>query len=87
MALRAAATAGIPRKQVYVLEVPDVATKGVTAPSDLKTVNQLIQEGSELPPLPSLSWTEGQGARQTAFLCSSSGTSGFPVSIVVLNNN
>ncbi|KAM5380142.1 hypothetical protein ACJZ2D_003789 [Fusarium nematophilum] len=37
-------------------------------------------EGAKLPELESLRWTEGQGARQTAFLCYSSGTSGLPVS-------
>lgn len=81
VALEAAATAGIPRNHVYILEIPEAATKGQKAPKDLKTVDQLIEQGRDKSPLPGLNWSPGQGARQTAFLCSSSGTSGLPVSV------
>lgn len=80
-ALESAAAAGIPRKHVYVLEVPEQAKNGTTAPADLKTVDDLIEDGHSRAQLPELLWQEGQGARQTAFLCSSSGTSGLPVNI------
>jgi acyl-CoA synthetase (AMP-forming)/AMP-acid ligase II len=79
-ALEAAAAAGIPRQHVYVLDVPEHLLNGKTKPLDIKSVDQLIQEGSILPNLPSLKWEKGQGARQTAFLITSSGTSGLPVS-------
>lgn len=52
---------------------------GFTSPSDLKTVDQLISEGSRLPELEPLRWEKGQGARQCAFLMYSSGTTGLPV--------
>jgi acyl-CoA synthetase (AMP-forming)/AMP-acid ligase II len=45
-----------------------------------KTVGQLIDAGKKLPELEPLKWEKGQGARQTAYLCYSSGTSGLPVS-------
>ena len=45
-----------------------------------KHVDQLIEEGGKLPELEALKWEKGQGARQTAYLCYSSGTSGLPVS-------
>jgi hypothetical protein len=44
-----------------------------------KTVGQLIEAGTKLPVLEALKWEKGQGARQTAYLCYSSGTSGLPV--------
>ena len=49
-------------------------------PTEFKTVDQLIELGDSLPPLEELRWAKGQGARQTALLCYSSGTSGLPVS-------
>lgn len=84
IALEAAAAAGIPRKHVYLLELPARITKGMEIPADLKTADQLINEGSQIKPLERLVWSKGQGARQTAFLCSSSGTTGLPVGLHVL---
>lgn len=78
-ALESAEAAGIPKSRVYLLEVPEKILKGANVPNDLKTVDQLINEGKKSQKLPKLEWTEGQGARQTAFLCTSSGTSGLPV--------
>ena len=79
LALEAAAESGIPRNRVYLLELPKEATGGLCPPSDIKTVDQLIEDGAKLPPVEKLKWTKSQGARQTAFLCYSSGTSGLPV--------
>lgn len=45
-----------------------------------KTVDDLVELGHSVPDLEPLNWTKGQGARQVAFLCYSSGTSGMPVS-------
>jgi hypothetical protein len=67
---------------VYLLEIPEKALKSAKVPTDIKSVDQLIDEGKKLAPLPPLKWSQGQGARQTAFLCSSSGTSGLPVRLV-----
>jgi hypothetical protein len=44
------------------------------------TVSDLIERGKKLPPLEPLKWRKGEGAKRTAFLCYSSGTSGLPVS-------
>lgn len=80
-ALQSAAEAGIPKEHVFLLELPSKTANGAApAPVDVLTIDQLIDEGSKLDPLEPLAWTEGQGARQTAFLCCSSGTSGMPVS-------
>lgn len=45
-----------------------------------KTVGDLIALGEKQPRLEALKWKKGQGAKQTAYLCYSSGTSGLPVS-------
>lgn len=77
--LQAAKAAGIPNKHVYIMELPKELTGGKTVP--FKTVDQLIEAGQKLKKLEPLRWSKGQGARQTAFLCYSSGTSGLPVYI------
>lgn len=79
-ALEAAGKAGIPRNRVYLVDVPAEVTGGATAPTDLRTLDQLIQQGKSLPKVQKLKWSPGQGARTAAFLCYSSGTSGLPVS-------
>ena len=80
IALEAASKAGIPRGRIYICELPSQATGGAKAPKEFKTLSQLIKEGSSLPELEPIKWSKGQGARQAAFLCYSSGTSGLPVS-------
>ena len=81
VALDAAAQSGISRNHIYLLSLPEEVTGIQEAPSDIKTVDQLIEDGRGLPQLEDLKWTKGQGARQTALLCYSSGTSGLPVCI------
>ena len=78
-ALKAAEKAGIPKEKVYICEMPEVATGGVKVPKGMKTLAQLTKAGASLPELEPIKWEKGQGARQTAFLCYSSGTSGLPV--------
>jgi acyl-CoA synthetase (AMP-forming)/AMP-acid ligase II len=77
VALEAASKSGIPKNRVYILEMPKEATGSKQVP--FKTVGQLIAEGEKLPNIEQLKWEKGQGARQTAYLCYSSGTSGLPV--------
>ena len=79
IAIAAAQKAGIPKDRVYLLSVPKQITGNAPVPKDLKTVDQLIKDGASQPQLEKLKWSEGQGAKQTAFLCYSSGTSGLPV--------
>jgi acyl-CoA synthetase (AMP-forming)/AMP-acid ligase II len=54
--------------------------------ASFKTVGQLIADGAKLPKLEKQKWEKGQGARQTAYLCYSSGTSGLPVSDINFKN-
>ena len=79
-AREAAKNSGIPDNRIYILEVPEKFA-GRATPKGLKTVDDLIREGAKLDRLEPLKWEAGHGAKRTAFLCYSSGTSGLPVSI------
>lgn len=81
-ALVAAKGAGIPEDRVFLLPVP-----GFEAKAPFKTVDDLIAEGKDAPELKPLNWVKGQGARQVAYLCYSSGTSGLPVSVGSINRD
>ncbi|KAF4448153.1 4-coumarate-- ligase-like 7, partial [Fusarium albosuccineum] len=74
-ALEAAKAAGIPVENIFIFDIPGVQ---VDMTARQQTVERLVEEGSGLPELDPLLWVKGQGARQPAFLCYSSGTSGLP---------
>ena len=78
-AVKAASKHGIPENHIYLFSIPEEVGGGKEFLEKHKTVDQLIKDGQTLPKLDSLEWRNGQGARQTAFLCYSSGTSGLPV--------
>jgi long-subunit acyl-CoA synthetase (AMP-forming) len=79
IALEAAAKANISRSRIYLLDLPEELLKGAEAPSSFKTVSQLISQGGLLPKIEKFTWSPGQAATTTAFICYSSGTSGLPV--------
>ncbi|KND86884.1 4-coumarate--CoA ligase 3 [Tolypocladium ophioglossoides CBS 100239] len=86
-ALSAAELAGLPRTRIFLLQVPEASRRGVSAPEDMKSIDQLIDQGRGTPPLSDLAWEAGRGAKQTAFLCSSSGTSGLPKNVMISHRN
>lgn len=86
-AQEAAQRAGIPSNRIYLLELPKEFTAGLSAPSGMKTVDDLIREGSKLDRLEPLVWEQGHGAKRSAFLCYSSGTSGLPKGVMISHRN
>ncbi|KAK1758515.1 hypothetical protein QBC47DRAFT_374924 [Echria macrotheca] len=81
-ALQAAKAVGIPQDKVFIMDLPHHATKPA-----FKTVDDLIQLGHSAPKLEPLIWSKGQGARQPAYLCYSSGTSGLPKAVMISHRN
>ncbi|KAI9163473.1 Acyl-CoA ligase AFT1-1 [Paramyrothecium foliicola] len=84
-ARKAAAAVGIPDERIFLLALPDQPAKAAKLP--YPTIDDLVEEGKDLPDVAPLKWTPGQGARQAAYLCFSSGTSGLPKAVMVSHRN
>ena len=87
IALEAAEVHGLPRERIFIMDTSDKILDGKTVPSDLKTVDQLIAESANYPALEPVRMEKGEGASRIAYLCSSSGTSGMPKSVMISHRN
>jgi long-subunit acyl-CoA synthetase (AMP-forming) len=73
-ALEAAKAVSLPHDRIFIMDVPGFERKGA-----FPNLEELIMEGENLSELEPQVFSKGQGARQVAYLCYSSGTSGLPV--------
>ncbi|KAF5366277.1 hypothetical protein D9758_005667 [Tetrapyrgos nigripes] len=82
-ALEAAAMIHLHTSQIIVIGSPPPSGRG----KSLRYLDELILQGSSLPPVPEKVWKDGEAKKRIAFLAPSSGTTGIQKQVAISHYN
>jgi len=83
-ATEVAAELSVPLSRIFALPLPEGFLKNPEPIDHLKSLEQLVEDGSRPQPLEPLTWAKGRAKEQIAYLCATSGTSGKQVWRVII---